>query len=1244
MSKQKSLFDFFKKSPATKSPNGEISTSDTIRKACTSTTASESSQPKSSNSVKRPAITSSCNEKNSKSLKSPEKLENSQTPKSSRFQSNGSISRSREKKQSQGHQDSEEEERKEEESPPRKKVKRRRIVIASESEDSDEYKPEKDGKSSDSSISSNKFSETESPEKKKKTGKENTPSPFLKFSNPKSSPINARRNTSFSTDSPKQKPTSGRNSKSSTPVSKKSEKNFRPSSDPNYNPRTLHVPQDFKKTLTPAMKQWWDLKTENFDTVLFFKVGKFYELYHMDAAIGVKELGLIYMKGDFAHSGFPEIAFGRYSECLIEKGYKVARVEQTETPQMMEERCKKMRHSTKYDKVVAREICQITSKGTRTLTYQDESMGISNNFLFAICEECTAKENVIEYKCKSMCYYHKTKLKIVMDNYIPTCFLRKHMSTLKKLRSSSKYGICFIDTSIGKFTLGQFIDDRHGSKLLTLVALYPPVEILYDKMSITKKTLQLLNHHLTGASKEALSSQFWQPTKVMKFLEDSKIFSKEDNSLEYPETLKKMLDPDDRLMETPLKDYELAFRSLGACLWYLKQCYIEDCLLSMKLFEEYIPLDEIQKELVKSSSDFNKHMVLDGVTLQNLEIVPLLSSDNSEGTLLGTMDYCSTSFGKRMFRNWLCSPLCNPDMISNRLDAIDDLVQIPEVVEATVTLFKKIPDLERLLSKIHAYGLSRSQDHPESRAIFYEADIYNKRKINDFLSTLEGFKQASEIVSLFKPHLNSFKDILTISNFIVSVKVIAFKEMHMLRRKFWSFPDMTETLNYFVEAFDHEEAKKQGSIIPSHGVDKEYDNAIAEINETKRELDTFLAQQKCTLNCKVSYVGSGKNRYLLEVPENKKVPRDFEFQGGRKGFKRYYTQETKDLLAQLIAAEENRASALKDITRRIFEHFDANFKMWKTAVHCLSTLDALLSLVLYYKSSGVTMCRPKFSIPSQDVEPHLEIIGGRHPTFLKYFTGDDYIPNSVYMGPKRDNELEDINSGGKLVLVTGPNMGGKSTLMRQAGTLVIMAHLGSYVPAESMCLTPVDRIFTRVGASDKISKGESTFFVEASETSSILHHATSDSFVLIDELGRGTSTYDGTAIAYAALDYLANDIGCRTLFSTHYHSLVEDFCGHPNVGLGHMACMVESELDCPALEKITFLYKFSDGACPKSYGFNVALLAGISRNVVRQGFLKAQQMEFSVKISKALRRLLSLKAPEEIIEALDKKYNFFHKE
>ncbi|GFX60158.1 DNA mismatch repair protein Msh6 [Trichonephila clavipes] len=272
--------------------------------------------------------------------------------------------------------------------------------------------------------------------------------------------------------------------------------------------------------------------------------------------------------------------------------------------------------------------------------------------------------------------------------------------------------------------------------------------------------------------------------------------------------------------------------------------------------------------------------------------------------------------------------------------------------------------------------------------------------------------------------------------------------------------------------------------------------------------------------------------------------------------------------------------------------------------------------------------------------PHLEIINGHHPTFLKYFTGDSYIPNSVYIGPKRANSTENMNTGGKLVLVTGPNMGGKSTLMRQAGALVIMAHVGSYVPAEAMRLTPVDRIFTRVGASDRINKGESTFFVEASETSSILSHASPDSFVLIDELGRGTATFDGTAIAYSTLKYLVDKIRCRTLFSTHYHSLCDDYSVHPNVGLGHMACMVEKDSNCSVLEKITFLYKFVDGSCPKSYGFNVAMLAGIAKDIVEEGFMKAQQMEMSMQISILLRRLLCANSPAVILRELQK-YNLF---
>lgn len=202
------------------------------------------------------------------------------------------------------------------------------------------------------------------------------------------------------------------------------------------------------------------------------------------------------------------------------------------------------------------------------------------------------------------------------------------------------------------------------------------------------------------------------------------------------------------------------------------------------------------------------------------------------------------------------------------------------------------------------------------------------------------------------------------------------------------------------------------------------------------------------------------------------------------------------------------------------------------------------------------------------------------------------------------------------MLVTGPNMGGKSTLMRQAGLLAVMAQMGCYVPAEVCRLTPIDRVFTRLGASDRIMSGESTFFVELSETASILTHATAHSLVLVDELGRGTATFDGTAIANAVVKELAENIKCRTLFSTHYHSLVEDYSQNVAVRLGHMACMVENECEDPSQETITFLYKFIKGACPKSYGFNAARLANLPEEVIQKGHRKAREFE---KMTQSLR-------------------------
>ncbi|XP_064101836.1 DNA mismatch repair protein Msh6-like [Macrobrachium nipponense] len=276
------------------------------------------------------------------------------------------------------------------------------------------------------------------------------------------------------------------------------------------------------------MRQWWELKSLHYDTVLFFKMGKFYELFHMDAILGVQELGLIMMKGEQAHVGFPEIAYGRYSSTLIEKGYKVARIEQTETPEMMEKRVKSMTKPTKFDRVVKREVCQISTKGTRVYSVLDgEASESSTSYLLALAERST-----------------------------------------RGAGDGSELGVAFIDTSIGTFHLGQFTDDRHVSRLRTLMAHYPPVQLIFWFLP---------------------EKEFWTSSKTLSFLAEGTYFKGEDSSLQWPEELKNLLDENDTLGLTAHPRYELAVSALGALVWYLMDCHLEEQLLTRKLFYSLQP-------------------------------------------------------------------------------------------------------------------------------------------------------------------------------------------------------------------------------------------------------------------------------------------------------------------------------------------------------------------------------------------------------------------------------------------------------------------------------------------------------------------------------------------------------------------------------------------------------------------------------------------------------------------------------
>ncbi|XP_071959516.1 DNA mismatch repair protein Msh6-like [Antedon mediterranea] len=971
--------------------------------------------------------------------------------------------------------------------------------------------------------------------------------------------------------------------------------------DPDYDPSTLYVPKSFlDKWCTPAMRQWWEMKSKYYDSVMFFKMGKFYELYHLDADIGVKELGIIYMKGGIAHCGFPEIAFGRYSETLVQKGYRVLRVEQTETPNDMQERCRKMGGgATKFDKVVKREACRVTTLGTRTFSFID---GVS----------CDAK-----------------------NNYLLSIAERPSKDTAS---GGTNYGVCFIDTSIGKFHIGQFQDDRHCSRIRTLLAHYTPAQVLFERGKQQLQTQQILNNNLLSVLKEPLApgSQFWSAEKTLKhFVEENYMMGNEEgnsdggqNVTKWPETLQGLLAEGDSLGLTPREGKELALSAFGACIWYLKKCYLHQELLSMKNFTTYVPVDDKDSIEIKNiPTDFttrNRHMVLDGVTLANLDILENKLTGTTEGTLLGTMEQCSTPFGKRLFKQWLCAPLCNPDAINDRLNSIEDLLSAPEIVGEVKEILIKLPDLDRLLSKIHSLGLKRKgNNHPDSRAIFFEDVAYSKKKIEDFLVTLEGFKSAMRITKLFeKKEVKS-----TLLN--KSVTLLGPESQGI-------FPDLAKLLRFFEHAFDHKKAKQQGAIVPSPGVNQDYDTAIADIKGLNRELNAVLERQKKRLGCsKITYWGTGKNRFQLEIPESalsRHTPDEYDLQSQKKGFKRYWTNEIKELLENMMAAEDRRDSALKDSMRAVFHQFDENYEEWQACVQCLSVLDVLLSLTSYSQAPG--MCRPKLVLPGNDEKPFISIRDARHACIAHTASGDDFIPNDTYIGIANEND-SDSSASGSCVLVTGPNMGGKSTLMRQVGLVVVIAQLGCYVPAEACTLTPVDRIFTRLGASDNIMAGESTFFVELSETSSILQHATTHSLVLLDELGRGTATYDGTAIASAVVKELTENIKCRTLFSTHYHSLVEDFAHDPNIQLGHMACMVENENDDdPSQETITFLYKFVKGACPKSYGFNAARLANIPDEIIKVAKKKAADFEASserLKLLRALNRISTSCKIEDLI-------------
>ena len=647
------------------------------------------------------------------------------------------------------------------------------------------------------------------------------------------------------------------------------------------------------------------------------------------------------------------------------------------------------------------------------------------------------------------------------------------------------------------------------------------------------------------------------------------------------------------------------------------------------------------------------HMALDGNTLSNLEILHNITSGSHQGSLLSKIDATQSPHGSRLLKAWLLRPLFRKVDIDRRADVVEELAggSAAMAMSEARALLKKTGDIERLLSRVHSMGGAQTRAghgeaaaaHPDERAILYEEEKYTKRKVSDFSKILNGLRAAAEIPELFE-------------NAEIQSPMLA--KIVRSTDDGGCFPSgMKDKLDWFFDNFDLQKAAR-GQFEPARGMDDEYDAACAEIEDIKRQLEDYKSEMcnsvlkpKHTARSSWKFINTkedSKDKYLVELSIHVNVPDDFVVKGkrgkGDKQINKYRTPFVEDLVRDLEQAIEVKNEGKAAGMKLVFARFDSMRSMWLAATHASAMLDALGSLAQIAVQPGFS--RPQIMNCSPTAKPGIEVVQGRHPCVDTTHSGGDFIPNDLALGGQftPDDAIEDdtADSGkeSSVLLLSGPNMGGKSTLLRQTCLIAILAQIGSYVPAEQCSLTPVDRIFTRLGASDRILCGQSTFFVELAETAAAVRGATRRSLVIMDELGRGTSTFDGTAIASATVKHLVERSKCLTLFATHvstctfwcltcfhqhksnlfathttnvqYHSLLEDWKSEPSIKLGHMECIVEDDSESEKTNNITgitFLYTLGDGPCPKSFGVNVARLAGLPDDVLQRAKRVSTQFE-----------------------------------
>jgi DNA mismatch repair protein MutS len=835
------------------------------------------------------------------------------------------------------------------------------------------------------------------------------------------------------------------------------------------------------------LRQYQELKQQHPGTLLFFRLGDFYELFFDDAVVGSRELQITLTArhkdtgNPVPMCGVPHHSAANYIARLVRKGYRVAICEQTED-------------ASKTKKLVRREVVRIVTPGTPL----DPQLLDSREavFLAAVCA------------------------------------------------SGETIGAAFLDISTGEFRATQENGSDAWEKIRSALESYAPRELLFPvsltpliEAGLTRK-VQTAPLPLTPGSPESLSASE-QPrvhsSRAEQFI-DATFTPIEDWLWQKKDCAELLLS---HFGARTLDGYGIerkdeAVRAAGACLRYAQQTQRAAAahITDLVYFE---PQD---------------HLVLDNITVRNLELVESLGGASGR-TLLSVIDQTVTGMGARLLRSWLLRPCVRRGEVEARLAAVQDLFASQIVRDKLRLLLKEVSDLERLIGRI-SFGSATPRD---LNAIL--RSLNQVPGIRDQLSAME----------------SSLLQVLSESS-----------------------DDVPEVCALLTRAISDEPPAKisEGDTIRL-GYSAELDELRSISRNAKQIIATLEATERArsgiaTLRIKFN----GVFGYFIEVSkaQSTRVPADYERRQTLTNSERYTTPELRDWEKKVLGAEERIIEIENTLFAEICRSVAAEVKRIQATARALASLDALASL-------AETAARQRYTRPAMHEGDEIEIVQSRHPV-IEVFSDEPFVPNSVYLN----------NSTDRLLIITGPNMGGKSTVLRQTAIVCILAQMGGFVPADKARLPLLDRIWTRVGASDDLTRGRSTFMVEMTETAAILHSATPRSLVLLDEIGRGTATFDGLSIAWAVAEYLHDspEHAAKTLFATHYHELTELAERLPGAQ-NYQITAAERE------GEVVFLHRLERGRASKSYGIQVARLAGLPPAVLanaREVLARLERYELEV--------------------------------